>query len=330
MSRCAAGFAREELDKRCCILTFCSFGDYHDGQKSNADSARFSTAIAKRFEEDLILDGKRPLTVKAYRNAIAQLAETFGTSPQRLSEAQVRTYLIDRRKALALNSMRPILAAIKFLYRVTLPRDWATLAAMRLPKSHTVPKVLPPEQCWRIINSTQKLYLRAAMQVAFTSGLRSVDVRQLSPKHIDGQTRTIHIVNSKGARQRSVPIPEVTLGILREYWAQHRNPTWLFPSRDKLSKIAVTDKPISARSLQRGTLHIVESLGWGGKGIVFHTFRHSYATAMLDEGANIKVVGRYLGHKNLQATEVYLHFTRRGDEKARRIVDQIFGEGGPN
>jgi integrase/recombinase XerD len=114
----------------------------------------------------LTLDGKAEKTVQSYLYAIAQLAEHFGRSPDRLSEEQVREYFLLRRKQLKLNSMRPVLGAIKFFYRVTVPRNWSTLKAMRLPKSRTVPKVLVPEKCWRIIHAAEKLHLRAVLQVA--------------------------------------------------------------------------------------------------------------------------------------------------------------------
>ena len=293
-------------------------------QKTSGDSGRFSTTLAKRFAEDLILDGKQPGTVDSYRNVIAHLAEFYRVSPDQLTEQQIRQYLIGRRKSLALNSMRPILGAIKFLYRVTLPRDWPTLRAMRLPKSRTVPKVLLPEQCWQIIDATKMLHLRAAMTLAFTCGFRSIDVRNLKPAHIDAAAGTVHVVNSKGNHQRSVPIAEPTIEILREYWATHRNPSLIFPSRGRLSKIATVRRSISARTLQRGMEKVTESMGLADKDIVFHTLRHSYATAMLDEGCNLKVLSMYLGHKNLLATEPYLHLTRRGDQKAREIVDRIF------
>ena len=87
--------------------------------------------------------------------------------------------------------------------------------------------------------------------------------------------------------------------------------------------VASATKPISERSIQRGLQQVVTSLGWKIPGLCVHTLRHSYATAMLEEGVNLKVLQTYLGHKNLQATEVYLHLTRRGDERARRIVKSI-------
>lgn len=235
----------------------------------------------------------------------------------------MRKYLIAKRKALALNSIRPILGAIKFFYRVTVPRDWATLAAMRLPKSRTVPKVLPPEHCWKIIEATDKLYLRVALRTAYTCGLRNIDIRHLRPRDVCSTSLTLTVAHSKGRHQRCVPIPLATIEQLREYWVTHRNPHWLFPSRGSLATIAATDKPIHERSLQRGIEQVVASLGWAERGIVLHTLRHSYATAMLEAGVNLKVLSGYLGHKNLQATEIYLHLTRRSDEQAREIVAAI-------
>ena len=133
----------------------------------------------------------------------------------------------------------------------------------------------------------------------------------------------LRVRTTKGLNERTVPLPIETLRVLRQYWATHRNPRWLFPSRAALEEIASTAKPISERSVQRGLQQVVASLGWKIPGLCVHTLRHSYATAMLEEGVNLKVLQTYLGHKNLQATEVYLHLTRRGDERARRIVESI-------
>ena len=133
----------------------------------------------------------------------------------------------------------------------------------------------------------------------------------------------LRIRTTKGLHERIVPLPSETLRALRRYWATHRNPKWLFPSRASLGEIASATEPISERSIQRGLQQVVAALGWKIPGLCVHTLRHSYATAMLDEGVNLKVLQTYLGHKNLQATEVYLHLTRRGDEQARRIVEAI-------
>jgi hypothetical protein len=85
-------------------------------------------------------------------------------------------YLLLRREQLKLNSLRPILGAIKFFYRVTVPREWPTLRAMRLPKHRTVPLVLPPEKCWRLIQETRTLHLQTFFHTAYTCGLRQGNI----------------------------------------------------------------------------------------------------------------------------------------------------------
>jgi len=235
----------------------------------------------------------------------------------------VRRYLLLRREQLKLNSVRPILGAIKFFYRVTVPREWSTLRAMRLPKHRTVPLVLPPEKCWRLIQETRTLHLQTFFRTAYTCGLRQGDTRHLTPEDVLTDRMLLRVRTTKGLNERTVPLPIETLRSLRRYWATHRNPNWLFPSRASLDKIASATAPISQRSTQRGLQQVVASLGWKIPGLCVHTLRHSYATAMLEEGVNLKVLQAYLGHKNLQATEVYLHLTRRGDEQARRIVESI-------
>lgn len=279
--------------------------------------------MAKRFRDDLILDGKAEKTVKAYLTAMAQLCEHFSCSPDLLSEEQVRAFLLSRREQLMVNSMRPLLGSLKFFFRVTVPREWATLQAMRLPKHRTVPKVLSPHKCWQIIATAKTLHLRAALQTAYTCGLRVGDVCQLKPADVAADRRSLIVRRSKGRDERIVPLPDSTLQLLRTYWAEHRNGEWLFPSRARRKHLATAARPVSERSLQRGLKCVLQSLGWQDRDIVFHTLRHSYATALLDEGVNLKVLQRYLGHKNLQATEVYLHLSRRADQRARQIVSDI-------
>lgn len=219
--------------------------------------------------------------------------------------------------------MRPILGAIKFLYRVTLPRDWPTLTVMRIPKSRKLPAVLIPEKVWQLIEVTTSLHLQTFFRTAYSCGLRPGDTRHLTTRDVDSDRMMLHVRTTKGCNERCVPLPQATLMALRRYWQTHRNPNWLFPSRASLETIHTAEQPISERSVQRGFQMVVQSLGWQQTGLRPHTLRHSYATAMLEEGVNLKVLQTYLGHKNLQATEIYLHLTRNGDRQARRAVERL-------
>jgi integrase len=280
--------------------------------------------------------------------------------------------------------MRPLVAAIKFFFTHTVPRDWKTLRCVRIPKTRTLPTVLSEEKVWTLLAAIEQPHWHAFFLTLYTCGLRLSDARMLTPANIDADRQHIHVKQTKNSNERFVPIPHGTLNALRSYWRTHRNNDWLFPSRaqltriihdawastrrklvslgycskfvvstghprreiDEFAKLASASgeclqrknqtpvvvnnsglkqirsarQPVSERSAQRALQRIVTALDWNIEGISPHTLRHSYATAMLDAGANLAALQQYLGHKNLQATEIYLHFTRDGDAKARKIV----------
>lgn len=220
--------------------------------------------------------------------------------------------------------MRPILAGIQRFYELTAPRDWKTLQVMRIPKHRTLPRVMIPERVWELIEATRAIHLNTIFRTSFSCGLRTGDVQGLTIHDVDRDRMELHVRTTKGLNERFVPMPEATYQALRAYWSTHRNKTWLFPSRQFPNAMRAAEQHVSARTIQRGFQDVVRSLGWQGKGLVHHTLRHSYATSMLERGVNVRILQEYLGHKNLQATEIYLHLTRHGDEHARRIVDDHF------
>ena len=269
------------------------------------------------------LDGKRPRTVETYLAEVRRLAEHYGCSPDKLSEQQIRQYVLLKKGRLKPNSMRPLVAGLQFFYRVTVPRDWKTLQSLRIPKTRTIPAVLIPETVWQLIDATRAFHFQVLFRTAYSCGLRPGDARYLTTKDVDAQRMTLHVRTTKGHHERSVPLPQATLSALRAYWRTHRNPTWLFPSRADLKTIATAQQPMSPRGVQRAFAQVVDTLGLKQADLRPHTLRHSYATAMLEAGVNLKVLQSYLGHKNIQSTEIYLHLTRNSDAEARRVVDRL-------
>ena len=234
------------------------------------------------MEGDLVLAGLRPRTIQAYLDAVAGLAHHYGRSPERINQTEVRQYLLylTEERRLAPNTMRPVVAGLKFFYSHTLPRDWKTLHSIRIPKTQSLPVVLIPDQVWALIEATEALHFRTFFRVAYTCGLRPGDARHLEVGDIDGPRRILHIRHTKGGNQRCVPMPQATLEALREYWATHRHPKWLFPSRAALQWIAQAPGPMSERGVQRAFQKVVQHLGLKRKGLCPHTLRHSYATTM--------------------------------------------------
>jgi len=226
----------------------------------------------------------------------------------------------------ASGTLRPIVGALKVFYSVTCPRDWKSIHSVRVPKTETLPIILARKQIRRLIDSTCLLHYRAFFQLCYSCGLRLGEAKNLQPGDIDSDRGQIIVRQGKGRKDRVVPIPSVTIELLRTLWMTHRNPHLLFPSRANKRRMASTTQPISNRSIQRAFHVIVQDLNLPKSGIRLHTLRHSYATHLLDDGVNLKVLQEYLGHASLQTTAIYLHLTRQGDEQARAIVERLLDE----
>ena len=170
----------------------------------------------------MLIAGNVPQTAENYLSHVARLAEYYRTSPEHLTEEQVRKYLLLRKQQLKLNSMRPIVAAIKFFYSQTVPRDWQTLRAVRIPRVRTLPVVLIPDKVWQLIDATDAFHWQVFFRTSYTAGLRSGDTRHLTIHDVEADRQQLHVRNTKNSHERIVSLPQVTLEALRAYWKTHR------------------------------------------------------------------------------------------------------------
>jgi integrase len=136
----------------------------------------------------------------------------------------------------------------------------------------------------------------------------------------------IHVHRGKGAKDRYVPLPGATLGLLRKYWRTHRNPALLFPAIGRGHQAApVATTPMATSSVQGAFRQAVRAAGIHKRQVSLHTLRHSYATHLLEAGVNIRAIQRYMGHTDLETTMVYLHLTQKGQEDAYHLIDAVMG-----
>lgn len=133
----------------------------------------------------------------------------------------------------------------------------------------------------------------------------------------------VHVHAGKGAKDRLVPLPKTTLHALREYWKTHRNPKWLFPGLGRNGKAGHTaENPVSATTVQGALRRTAKRLRLK-KHVHPHTFRHSYATHLIEAGVPVRHVQEYLGHETLASTTVYLHLTTAGKQESRSRINQL-------
>ena len=287
-----------------------------------------TTLLRKRMHDDLQLAGLVQGTQKVYLGAIRQLAAHFHEAPDRLSEEQVREYLLylKNRKRLAPSSLNVAASAIKFFYSHTVPRDWRTLQKLRIPKAKTLPDVLTVNEVHQLIDAVRRPHIQVFFWTVYSLGLRLQEALHLQVGDIDSKRMLVHVHLGKGAKDRYVPLPGRTLTLLRRHWLTHRDPCWLFPARKPdSSAVTAVGGPLPPTNLQAAMRAVVEELNLR-KTITIHTLRHSYATHLLEAGLNLRLIQQYLGHSSLRTTMVYLHVTALGHEKARAVIEGLMVE----
>ena len=133
----------------------------------------------------------------------------------------------------------------------------------------------------------------------------------------------IHVRQGKGGKDRYVPLPQPALIMLRRYWASHRHPLWLFPSRAGYGQSGVlAEKPICESSVQRAFRAALQVSGIQKRASV-HTLRHCWATHLLEAGVNLRLIQAWLGHSSPKTTAIYTHLTRKAEERALDAINQV-------
>jgi site-specific recombinase XerD len=278
---------------------------------------------------DLQLAGLAERTHEAYLRAVRKFAQWLGKSPHVASEDELRSYLlfIKNDQQWEGNSLKVAYSGLKFFYARTCPRDWPTLRQLRVPKQLKLPTVLTIAEVDPLIGAIRKPGLRCFFWTVYSLGLRLQEALHLQVADIDAGRMLVHVRRGKGHKDRLVPLAEKTLRLLREHWATHRHPQWLFPCEGRDHRQAATaDRPMADATVQDCIQKVVDELGWAKRGVSTHTLRHSFATHLLEAGVNLRQIQKYLGHSSLQTTTIYLHVTTVGEERAVAKLQAVMNE----
>lgn len=273
--------------------------------------------LRRRMIEDMKLRALAARTQGRYLHAIKALAEHYNRPLCRITQEQVRKYLLYliEKKEYAKSTFNVDLAAIKFLYRTTLGRDWSLLKIKGSRTDRRLPIVLSRDEMWHLLGLVRRPKPRMSLILMYTCGLRVSEAVNLRIDDIDGKRMVVWARNTKGHRDRSIPLPVQTLTELRIYWRQHRPSTWLFPSR-------YTGKPITASCVQHCLKATVQQSDIR-KNVSCHTLRHSYATHLVEAGVHLRVIQALLGHKSITSTFVYMHLTQGTMADVQKQINRI-------
>lgn len=259
------------------------------------------TPLRQRFTDDLLLRNYAQGTIRSYVEHVARLAQFYQRTPAELSEEEVRTYLVYlvREKQSSWSHYNVTVCALRFLYRVTLGKDWSLKHVPYAKRPKKLPCVLSPDEVARLLAAVSRPAHRLLLMAIYATGLRISEATHLRASDIDSQRMAIHVHGGKGAKDRLVPLSPILLTALRNYWKETRPPTWLFPGQHP-------EKPIGRPAIGRACTQASQAANLN-KHVTPHTFRHSFATHLLEAGVDIRTIQRWLGHTQLRTTTLYTH-----------------------
>jgi site-specific recombinase XerD len=260
--------------------------------------------LRQRMLDDMRMRQLAPKTQSHYLRAVRRFAAFLGRSPDTADVEDLRRYqlhLVDHGTSPV--SLNAAITGLKFFFDVTLdhPELMAKMQPVRLPR--TLPVVLSREEVARLIAAAGNLKHQTALSVAYGAGLRASEVVALKVSDIDSQRMTLRIEQGKGRKDRYAMLSPVLLERLRVWWrvarAQGKMPDggWLFPGLNPI-------EPLSARQLNRA-IHAAADEAHLDKRVSMHTLRHSFATHLLEQKVDIRVIQVLLGHKKLETTALY-------------------------
>jgi len=263
--------------------------------------------LRQRMIEDMAARKLNPHTQRSHIYSCKRFAAWLKRSPDTATPDEVRRfqlYLIESGASIC--NRNRIMTGVRFLLRVTLRRHDLAAEVWHLKEPQKLPPVLSPEEVKRVLTMATSLKARAMLTLAYGCGLRAGEVVRLRAGNIDSEQMIIRVVQSKGRKDRHVMLPAEVVDLLRQWWKAR--PTkrdagvapeqrWLFPGRSD-------HQPVTTRQFSRLFKHAAKAAGLG-KTLFLHSLRHSFATHLLEDGKDIRVIQALLGHDKLETTARY-------------------------
>ena len=260
--------------------------------------------LRQRMTEDMVMRKLKPTTQKGYLRSVKRLAQFLGHSPHSATAEELRCFQLDLVNQGATSpSINGLLSGLHFLFDVTLNNPDVLSKMSTIYQPRKIPVVLSPKEVKQLLDAAVSLKYKAALSTAYGAGLRASEVTHLKVSDIDSQRMLIHVEQGKGDRDRQAMLSPVLLRLLRQWWCfgqrehQMLKGGWLFPGQDPVN-------PISTRQLSRAC-HAAATLAEITKPVSLHTLRHSFATHLLEQHVDIRVIQVLLGHKKLETTALY-------------------------
>ena len=272
--------------------------------------------LRRRMIEDMTVRGFGEKTQSDYIRHVRNFTIFLGRSPDMAEGEDLRLFqLHQREQGVQPPTMNGAVAALRFFFTTTCDRPEMARHLRLVKQSQKLPVVLTTEEVLLLLEAAPGPKYKAALGVAYGAGLRVSEVSNLKVSDIDSERKVLRVEQGKGRKDRNGMLSPRLLELLREWWLIGQPTTWLFPGRDPLL-------PITTRQLYRIVRDTAAAVGIE-KRVSPHTLRHSFATHLLEQGVDIRVIQVALGHSKLDTTARYAHVASKVLRDVTSPLDQL-------
>lgn len=280
------------------------------------------SSLRRRLIDDMTMRRFSRETQRNYIRDVGRFATFLGRRPDTASADDLRRFQVEQRKAgVPVPTLNSIVSALRFFFTHTLDRPDLARKLVRLAHPRKLPVVLSRDEVARLLNATTCLKHQAALSVAYGAGLRVAEVSALKVGDVDSKRMLLRVERGKGGQHRNALLSTDLLALLRQWWqvgrqqgVMHRD-GWLFPGQHAM-------KPISTRQLHRIVVEAAQAADIA-KRVGPHTLRHSFATHLLEDGTDIRVIQVLLGHAKLENTAFYTKVATRTVRAVTSPLDKL-------
>jgi len=257
-------------------------------------------------------------TINTYSTLLTKVGNFFQQSIDSITLEQFKSFLHYRivHDSVSVSMVNQYISAFKILQSDVLCREWETIKIRRPRREKRLPVVMSQSEMERLISCTKNLKHKAMLMLAYSSGLRREELQKIKVSSIDSSRMQVHVVQGKGKKDRYTILSVKTLDILREHYRQSRPVNYLFESLFRPGHY------LSDRSLEKIVKNSAEKAGIT-KQVSFHTLRHSFATHLLEQGVNLRLIQEMMGHTTLKTTAGYLHLVTLAPSKVSSPLDSM-------
>jgi integrase/recombinase XerD len=278
--------------------------------------------LRQRLIDDMTMRRFGRETQRNYVRDVGRFATFLGRPPDTATGDDVRRFQVEQQDTgVPVPTMNSIVSALRFFFTHTLDRPDLARKLVRLSHPRKLPVVLSRDEVARLLGATTCLKHQAALSVAYGAGLRVAEVSMLKVRDVDSERMLLRVERGKGGQYRNAMLPADLLTLLRQWWklgrqqgVMHRD-GWLFPGQHAM-------KPLSTRQLHRIVVEAAQAAGIA-KRVGPHTLRHCFATHLLEDGIDIRIIQTLLGHAKLDNTAFYTKVATRTVRAVTSPLDKL-------